>query len=294
MLVAVLSDKPELRESFCQSIGKGIGQDDVGLYSVDAGNRKVWLIDPIHYPEKIQPLLYSLSMADMVVVLVDGLSPKIGELLVTINSMNVEKGIIVSSMALPVTGTVLEKYEKVADLGSARERILAASAATVGETVLGLIHRTSNVASLGNVAFGALRSGKLKKQDKLFLLPAARDLEIRSIHVDGTEVPEISAASRFEIAYKGDLIERGLLVPIRHEFQIEKVVNGRFIPSPFFKDELKGKIHAYTNMQFVEGHLTDNDLTLSEPLAFEKGESILVIDASNQKLRVAGVFQSKW
>ena len=28
--------------------------------------------------------------------------------------------------------------------------------------------------------------------------------------------------------------------------------------------------------------------------ADKKGESILVIDASNQKLRIAGVFQSKW
>jgi hypothetical protein len=47
-------------------------------------------------------------------------------------------------------------------------------------------------------------------------------------------------------------------------------------------------------MQYLEGTVTDNDLTLSQPLAFEKGESILVVDASNQKLRIAGVFQSKW
>ena len=71
MFVAVLSDKPELRESFCKLVGKEIGKEELGLYSVDGKNRKIWLIDPLHYPEKIQPLLYSLSMADMVVVLVD-------------------------------------------------------------------------------------------------------------------------------------------------------------------------------------------------------------------------------
>ena len=125
-------------------------------------------------------------------------------------------------------------------------------------------------------------------------MPACKDLEVRSIHVNGAEVEEISASSGFEIAYKGDLVETGLLAPLRHEFQVEHIVNGRFIKSQFFKDELKGKIHVYTNMQFVEGNVTDNDLTLSKPLAFEKGESILVIDSSNQKLRIAGVFQSKW
>jgi hypothetical protein len=47
-------------------------------------------------------------------------------------------------------------------------------------------------------------------------------------------------------------------------------------------------------MQYVEGHVTDNDITLSSSFAFEKGDSILIIDASNQKLRIAGVFQVKW
>ncbi len=294
MFVAVVSDKPELRENFCKMVGKENSKDDLALYSADVQGRKIWLVDPLHYPEKIQPLLYSLSMADLVVFLVDGLSPKVGELLVAINSMKLERGIIVSNVALPVAGTVVEKYEKVTDLTAAKEKVLATNASAGGETLLGMIHKTSNVKSLGNVANGALKSGKIKKDDKLFVLPSGKDFEIRSIHVDSSEKEEISAVSGFEVSYKGDLVERGLLVPIRHDFQIEKIVNGRFTKSPFFKDELKGKIYAYSNMQFVEGSVTDNDLTLVEPLAFEKGETMLVVDASNQKLRIAGVFQSKW
>ena len=294
MFVAVLSDKPELREQFCKFMGKELSKEDLALYSVDCPDRRIWLIDPLTYPEKIQPLLYSLSMADLVVVLVDGISPKVGELLVAINSMKLGQGIIVSSVSLPVAGTVLEKYERVTDLNAAKEKLLAAKPDAAGENTFGLVHKTSTVPSLGNVAFGVLKGGKVKKQDKLFLLPSGKDLEVRSIHVDGNDTEEISAASRFEIAYKGELVERGVLAPLRHEFQVGNIVNGRFIKNPFFKDELKGKIHAYTNLQFVEGNVTDNDLTLSDSLAFEKGESILVIDASNQKLRVAGVFQSKW
>ncbi len=294
MFVAVLSDKPELRESFCKLMGKEISKEDIALYSADADGRKIWLVDPVHYPEKIQPLLYSLSMADLVVFLVEGLNPKVGELLVAINSMKLGKGIIVSNVQLPITGTVLEKYENCKDLAAAKEKVLSSQIDAAGEATFGLIHKTSNVASLGHVAFGALKGGKVKKQDQLFILPAGKDLEIRSVHVDGSELEEVSATARFEIAYKGDLIERGLLVPLRHGFQVESIVNGRFMKNPFFKDELKGKIHAYANMQYVEGNVSDNDLNLAQPLAFEKGESILVIDASNQKLRIAGVFQSKW
>ena len=293
MFVTVLSDNPQLRENFCKLMGTEISKDDLGFYSV-SNTKPICLVDPVHYPEKIQPLLQSLSMADIVVLLVDGLSPKIGELLVAINSMKIDRGIIVSNIPLPVTGTVLEKYEKVADMAAAKEKILSTDISSSSETLFGLVHKTSNLKSLGNVAFGALRTGKVKKHDKLFLLPDGKDVEVRSIHLNGAELDELSAISRFEIAYKGDLIEHGILAPLRHEFEIGNVVNGRFIKSPFFKDEIKGKIYAYTNMQFVEGHVTDNDLTLSGQLAFEKGESILVIDASNQKLRIAGVFQSKW
>jgi selenocysteine-specific translation elongation factor len=120
------------------------------------------------------------------------------------------------------------------------------------------------------------------------------DIEIRSIHKNSAEAEDAAAGSLVEIAYKGDLFERGMLVELRHGFEVENVVNGRFNKSPFYKDEIKGRIYAYTNMQFVEGTVTDNDITLSAPLAFEKGESILIVDASNQKLRIAGVFQSKW
>ncbi|MFH1784792.1 MAG: hypothetical protein ABH842_00015 [Candidatus Micrarchaeota archaeon] len=293
MFVAVLSDKPELREEFCKLMGKEITKENIGIYSVDNANKKIWLIDPINYPEKIQPLLYTLSMADLVVLLVRELTPKVGELLVAVNSLKLDKGIIVSTASLPVGGTVLEKYDKVADQNAAKEKLLAASA-SASENPFGLVYKTANMPSLGHVAYGALKGGKIKKQDKLYFLPECKEVEVRSIQVDGNSIEELVATSGFEMAYKGELVERGILAPLRHEFQIENIVNGRFTKNPFYKDELKGKIHAYTNMQYVEGNLTDNDLTLSEPLAFEKGEMILVIDASNQKLRIAGVFQSKW
>ncbi len=294
MFVTVLSDKPELRENFCKSIGKEFLRDELALYSLDGANKKIYLVDPLQYPEKIQPLLHSLSMSDYVVLIVDSLTPKVGELLVALNSIKAEKGIIVSTLNLPVNGTVLSKYDKVSDINMVKEKLLSYSASSSGENVFGLVYKTQNIPSRGHVAFGALKGGNVKKGDNLFLLPGGTELEVRSIHLADLDVSELDSISHFEIAYKGDLIPSGIVAPLRNEFQVENIVNGKFTKSAFFKDELKGKIYAYLNMQYVEGHVTDNDLTLSSPLAFEKGDSILIIDASNQKLRVAGVFQSKW
>lgn len=294
MFVAVLSDKPELRERFCQSVGKETGKEDIAFYSSENSGRTITFVDPRPYPEKIQPLLYALSMADAVVLLVETLTPKIGEIIVALDSLGLDRGILMSASPIPFKGTVLDKYEKVPDMEAAKAKALALPEAAGGETILALSERTEAVKSIGNVAYSSVKSGKIRKQDKLFFLPGGKDIEVRSIHVNGSEVEEAGAGSRIELAFKGDLFERGIIVPLRHEHQVENVVNGKFVKSPFYKDEIKGRIHAYTNMQYVEGTVTDNDLTLLQPLAFEKGESILVVDASNQKLRIAGVFKSKW
>ena len=294
MLVAVLSDKPELRESFCKSIGKEESRNEIAFYSADHEGKRITLMDPVGYPEKIQPLLNAVAMSDLSVVLVDALTPKIGEIMVALNSLKSEKGIIVSKAALPLAGTTLEKFEKVQDLEAAKAKLLSMPGGEAGENVLALVERTDAVKSVGNVAHGVLKSGKLKKADKLFLLPEKKEVEVRSLSLSGAEKEEVEPGSLFSMAYKGELASAGLMVLLRHEHEVGNVINGRFIRSPFFKDELKGKIHAYSNMQYVEGHLSENDLTLSQPIAYEKGELILVVDASNQKLRIAGAFQSKW
>lgn len=294
MFVAVLSDRPELRERFCKLVGKETGKDDISFYSVKADGRITTLIEPTLYPEKIQPLLYTLTMADAAVLIVDSLTPKVGELIVALDSMRIGKGIVVSSAALPLAGTVLDKYDKAADMDAAKEKMLAWTRDSAGEETVALVDKAFSVKSVGNVALGVVMSGSIKKHDKLFLLPSKKEIEVRTLQISDADCDEAMAGARFGMAYKGEPMDRGVLVPLRNEFKVEPIVNGRFSRSPFFKDELKGKIHAYVDMQFVEGYLTDNDLTLSQPLAFEKGKTILVVDASNQKLRIAGTFQSRW
>jgi selenocysteine-specific translation elongation factor len=292
MFVAVLSDKPKLREEFCTSIGKETSRDDITFYAANFQGKITTLVEPTLYPDKVQPLLYSLSIADYVVVLIDELTPKVGEMIVALDSLDKDQGMIVSSVQLPVSGTVLEKYEKVEDQGAAKEKVLSLEAVTPDEKVLALIDKTFAVKSVGNVALGVVKSGEIKKHDKLFMLPDKKSFEIRTIQINDKDSESAKPGDRFGIAYKGDLLDRGIVVPLSNDFQIEKVIQGKFTKSKFYSDEIKGKMHAYSAFQFKECTVTDVDLKLDNEMAFEKRDSILVIDASNQKLRIAGVFNT--
>ena len=259
MFVAVLSDKPELRESFCKLVGKETGKDDISFYTMNFNGRITTLIDPTLYPDKIQPLLYTLSLADYVVLIVESLTPKVGEIMLALNSVKLDKGIIVSSAELPVAGTVLEKFERTGDMETAKQKILSLEAGNeAGERVVALIDKSFNVKSVGNVALGSVKAGKIKKHDKLFLLPERKEVEVRTIQINDKDSEEASFGDRFGIAYKGDLVERGVLVPLRSEFEVSNNLNGTFSKNPFFKDELKGKVHAYLNYQFVECVVLEN------------------------------------
>lgn len=291
MLVAVLSDKPELRERFCRLAGGEAAKGDITFYPCGGG---VSLVEPTLYPDRIQPLLYSLSMADYAVLLVDGLSPKVGELIIALNSMRIAQGAIVSNVPLPISGTVLDKYGKAEGLDAAMALVKALQPEAAGEQQMALVHLAEQVKTVGHVAHGVVKSGKIRKQDRLFALPEKKEIEVRSIQAGGQEADEAAAGTLVSMAFRGEPFERGILAPMRNDYEVSSIINGRFAKSPFFRDELKGRIHAYTNMQFVEGTLNESDLTLSQPIAFEKGEQIVIVDASNQKLRIAGVFQSKW
>lgn len=294
MFVAVLSDKPEKRLEFCSMFGTPASSQDISLYGAEINGKTRIIVEPITFPSKIQSLLHSLAIADFVVLIVDQLTPQIGEIIVALDMLKKEEGILISSVVLPISGTVLAKYERVTDVAIAKAKILELQTKTSEEELFALIHNSSTGEHTGTVAHGVVKSGTLTNIEPLHLLPLKKEVTIRSILVNGKEVKEAKTGDSFEIHYKGDPLQVGVLAPFRNNLEVNTSVNGRFIQSPFFKDELNHKVHMYHNFQYVEGIVSGTELLLDKPIAYAKGDRILVVDSSNQKLRIAGVFASAW
>ena len=294
MFVAVLSDKSESRAQFCSMFGAPQLSEDLSVYTTQTDGKTRIIVEPVTFPEKIQSLLHSLAVADFVVLIVDQLTPHVGEIIVALDTLKKDKGILVSSLNLPVGNTVVGKYEKIADVNFVKAKVLELSQEPNSDDLFALIHASSTTEHTGTSAKGMVKSGKLKKSESFHSLPAKKEVTIRTLLVNGKESEEAAAGDHFELIYKGEPLVKGILAPFRNKLEVSTSINGRFLQSPFFKDELNHKVHLYHNFQYVEGVVTDMELRLDKPIAYAKGDRILVVDASNQKLRIAGVFTSAW
>ncbi|MBN2121574.1 hypothetical protein JW721_00745 [Candidatus Micrarchaeota archaeon] len=291
MFIAVLSDNPESRKSFCKMVGKETGSGDISFYTSNFQGTIRTLVEPSLYPDKLQPLLHSLSIADYAVLLVGQLTPQVGEIIVALDLLGKKEGLIVSEGELPLKGTVLEGYKRMDSPEDAKMEILSlSSSGSFDAPLFALTDSSFAVKSVGNVMLGALKSGKIKKRDKLLHLPSKLEAEVKSIQLNDADSAEVSAGGRFGICYKGELFDRGILVSPENSLAIGTSVSGEFSKSRFFKGELPQKIHAYSSLQFVEGSLSADSLELEREFAYREGERILIVDPGSRGLRICGVF----
>lgn len=291
MIITILSDSAEKRKEICKALGKETGTDDISFYSINYGGKIKTIIEPTLYPQKVQPLIYSIYAADLVVVAVDALNQFVGEMIVALEAAKKDRGILISSVPLPLKGTVLDKYEKFGSFEEAREKILNADVEAGGESeLLALVDKAFSVKSVGSVALGLVKEGRMKKHDKLLFFPGKKNVEVKSIQLNDKDSEECGEGSRFGISYKGDEIERGQLLSFRAENKVDNSVLGKFEKSPFFKDDLNRKVHACLNFQFLECRVSETELKCDTPLSYRGHDRIIVLDPSNQKLRVVGAF----
>lgn len=294
MFIAVVSDKPEPRKRLCKLIGKETGSGDISFYSSNFQGAIRTLVEPTLYPDKIQPLLHSLAIADYVVVIADSLTPYIGETIVALDLLKKREGTILSDVELPTRGTVLENYKILDSQEEAKREILSLvrteASGQADSPLFALTDSSFAVKSVGNVMLGAVKSGKIKKRDKLLHLPSKSEIEVKSIQLNDADSEEVSAGGRFGICYKGELLERGILTRGGSGFSLGTSIAGTFSRSPFYQGELPRKIHAYSSLQFVEGTLSPSGLELERELAYRGNERILIIDPGSKKLRLCGLF----
>lgn len=250
---------------------------------------------------KIQPLLQTLNMIDIPVLVVKEFTKEIGEVMIALDEMNFEKGFIVAdgdvknSLSVFLKGTTLERFGHVNE-NDLRLELMRTEIKRDREDLLIPIDNHFNVKGIGTVILGIIRSGTIKKYDKVLMEPIGKEVMIKGIQSQDRDLETADAGMRVGLNLKGigtDDIRRGFVlcnsIKKSSEFKI------KLRKSRFFKQELKQGVQVCLSVglqavtcaiESMEGETLR--LKAVQPIAYRNGQRFILASMGETLPRIIG------
>ena len=286
-------------DELAREIAKPTDQRDVHTYVhkeyQDEIAKIISIIRPVKYPERLRPLLNSISAARVGIIEINVLDATLGETLVAFASSSIKLGIVVVN---PPNGKwvdqdMAEKMFQQAGLTQWQfmgrdgveirnqlyklmEQIEQELIQSAASPLVVSIDQHFNVKGIGLVAIGYVQSGTLEVHDELHILPAKTGGSTKSLQVMDDDVKLAQSGDRVGIAIRGakdDSLSNGTIIvkpaiddkktntqiPLSViEHNLSKL---HVTASPFQKRVLKegDVIHISTDLQFTVGRIKSVD-----------------------------------
>lgn len=262
---------------------------------------------PNGFPEKIQPLLQTINLAEYVVFYINKLDKFVGEQIIALDMLKKKHGVISHTFDVDenmlntmIKNTVLENYiktepDKIKEELDKFEQISKEGAARI------VIDHCFDVKGVGTVILGKVEQGKIKQYDNLKLLPAGIDVMIKSIQMHDDPVDEAVSPGRVGLAVKGvtpDQVSRGDIICMPSTEQISTEIEIDFVKSPFYKGDIAQNQMCLVNIglqikaaKFAS--ISPLKLTLDKPVVYNKGDICIILKPESQTIRLLGSGQIK-
>jgi len=281
----------ELDAELAKKIGKKGSESDFVIYNLKEGQNVLCIYHAAKYPEKIQPLLYSLSLCDIAYLRPNVIDKTTGEMIVAAAAFG-KKLLVIADLVgkddieplLKAAG--VSNYEFFeGDANSLRGRLLSESSTRKAEGKAEIIiDACFPVKGVGTVALGIVQQGMVKVHDKLVLSPSGVQFEVKSIQVQDENVAEAEASSRVGLNMKGleaETVGKGEIASpekmpsankIEASVSLSKFFKGNFEAVQFFV--LSGlKFAASKARKIGEGRY---EVELGAPLCLRAGEEAVL------------------
>jgi selenocysteine-specific translation elongation factor len=243
---------------YAQHLGKKGTESDVALYSFREGDDYVSAIVPIRYPDKPQPLVFTVNAAEALLIVVSAVNRELGESILAADAAGVKRAFVVlqnfvqKEQVLPLLkGTSLEGAEFLEDKPAEVRQKLAAIPIDPrpGAGAVPIDHHF-DVKGVGPVVLGFVKRGVVKKHDELRVWPTKKVAQVRSIQVHDHDVEEAGTGEHVGLALKGvaatDLDRGQVLAPdgALHVFEAQRNVKLTVQISRYFKQGVElGKVY---------------------------------------------------
>lgn len=291
---------------FVNKLGKKGQSSDITTYDSKKDDKIMTYVIPTGFPDKIQPLITAVNLGEYSIVNVDKLDRYLGEQIVALDLLKLDKGFILHSYEVDSEGlksllrnTVASSFKIEKDIESLKQSINSlAPMKRDGPTIIN-IDNIFNVKGVGVVVLGILKQGVIKVHDELTLFPQKKTVTIKSIQMHDKNVDESNSPARIGLALTGvsfDEITRGAILSsyphLTSDVQ-ELIIDFNMVP--FYKNELS-ETHSYllsigTQIKSAKiQKLESNKLKiLSDSIfSFKAGDIAILLNPDSRDIRIVG------
>ena len=262
---------------------------------------RTWVV-PNGFPEKIQPLLQAINIAEYVIFYVASLDRYTGEQIIALDMLNKKNGILSHSYEVDenrlqsmIKGTVLQNYRKIDSPNIKEELIKLPPVSNDGPAQI-VIDHSFDVKGVGTVVLGKVLQGTINQYDNLKHLPSGTDVMLKSIQMHDDDVKQAVCPARVGLSLKGikpDEVGRGDIITSDESFEIKHELEIDFKQSPFYKGEISENQMCLVNIGLQVkaakfSSISPVKLILDKPVVCRKNEICLLIKPESTSVRVIG------
>ena len=289
-------------QTIANDFGKKGTTTDLTLYDKKESDIIRTYVVPNGFPEKIQPLLQAINIAEYVIFYVASLDRYVGEQIIALNMLGKSNGIISHSYEVDenqfnsmIKDTVLKNYKKI-DSTNIKEELSGFDPIINDGPLQIVIDHCFDVKGVGTVVLGKILQGTVKQYDKLKHLPSGSEVMIKSIQMHDDDMKEAVCPARVGLSLKGikpDEIQRGDILTIDDSFDVKTELAVTFNQSPYYKGEISENQMYLLNigLQIKAAKISSISpfkLMLEKPMICKKNDICLLIKPESTTMRIIG------
>jgi selenocysteine-specific translation elongation factor len=292
-------------DAIARELGKKDTESDIAMFHRKMEEEIFTFIYPVE--DKLSAKSQIVSCIDAAIVAFAERSRELGETIVMLDALGISTGIAVTSpyatpdqIAAITKDTALESFivgkrepaKMLEVLKSYHPERDAAAPALVQ------VDHSFSVKGVGEVILGFVKTGIVRKYDKLTLWPSKKEVTVRSIQIQDEDQDEAEAGSRVGLAIKGatvDEMKRGSILSSSDSINTDTSLTLSFKKSPFYSDEVRqGAFHITVGMQTLPitvaqpSDTTSIHIESEKPIVYTLNDTFLLLDLNAKRTRIVG------
>jgi selenocysteine-specific translation elongation factor len=255
-------------EQLGRELGKKGTESDIAMFNRKTEEYIFTFLSPVL--DKLSVKSQIMSNIDVALVSLQKITPEVGETILMLNSFGISQGIVIVP---PYTDlNQIKAIMKNTSLASflIKERDCSSILGFLNEITpqrkltdlpMVTVDHSFSVKGVGEIVPGFVKKGILRKHDSLLLLPANKEVIVRSIQIQDKEVETAEAGSRVGLAIKGvtaEEMKRGSILCSAMCATLALKISLSFIHNRFYTERIKeGLFHVTVGMQTVPVNVTN-------------------------------------